>query len=345
MQLRLVRHDDPVPRRAHLLHRAFDAGILLLLGRKLGENVHKIELARDLEPRFLRQQRVKQRLRQLQLNRNRPRTCVHVRDGKCLHLLEIFQGLHRVLCLRDFSELPCRLPHRSIQGLLDLSIVRQRPHPAGQAEPDLRRRKLVHEVHQNPLDLLFIHRERIDRPRADAVFLREIPRQRLRFPAFRVLGVYEDHKRLSGREHIGNRAVLRGHIVARGNVCDASVRCHDDADAAVLLHDLLCPDLRRLLEWKFRLRPRSHDHPGRSFFLGSHRAGDQIADRVDEPDFQSRGTVRRNFHCLLGHKLWLRRHDRPAGAGLGQLVARAVALIGVLQIRKHQLLHKALDKG
>ena len=345
MQLRLVRHDDPVSRRAHLLHRAFDAGILLLLGRKLGENVHKIELARDLEPRLFRQQRVKQRLRQLQLDRNRSCARVDVRDGKCLHLLEIFQGLHRVLCLRDFSELPGCLPHRSIQGLLDLSIVRQRPHPAGQAEPELRRRKLVHEVHQNPLDLLFVHCKRIDRPRADAVFLREIPRQRLCFPAFRVLGVHENDKRLSGREHIGNRAVLRGCVVACGNVRDASVRRHNNSDAAVLLHDLLCPDLRRLLQGKLCLRPRGHDHPGRSLFLGSHRAGDQIADRVDEPDFESRCTVRRNFHCLLGHKLWLRRHDRPAGAGLGQLVARAVALIGILQIWKHQLLHKALDKG
>ena len=171
MQLRLVRHDNPVPCSAHLLHRAFDAGILLLLGRKLGENVHKIELAHDLEPRFLRQQRVKQRLRQLQLNGNRSRTSVDVRDGKCLHLLELLNRVHRVLCLRDFSELPGCLTHRSIQGLLDLPIVWQRPHPAGQAEPELRRRKLVHEVHQNPLDLLFVHCKRIDRPRADAVFL------------------------------------------------------------------------------------------------------------------------------------------------------------------------------
>ncbi len=116
---------------------------------------------------------IKQRLWNRQLCRNCARSQIHIRHGKRLYLRKLQKLLHRRLCLRNLRELSRLFAHRVIERGFDRAIVvRQRPHPAGR-----KKRSSVagnsYKVREDALNLLFVHCKRIDRPRADAVLLRQ----------------------------------------------------------------------------------------------------------------------------------------------------------------------------
>ena len=111
------------------------------------------------------------------------------------------------------------------------------------------------------------------------------------------------------------------------------------------LHDLARAQLGRLGHGQLLVRPRRGDHARHAVLRCADRAVDHVADRVDQANRKRRRAVRRDLDGLLGDEFRLGGHDRLARAALRQLVAGALALIKILDVRDDQLLHQALDKG
>ena len=235
--------------------------------------------------------------------------------------------------------------HCVIQGGLDRVIVRQRPHPARQEEPQLLDRERVHDRFEQPRNILRLHHRAVHRQRLHAVIGPDAGANRVRLSLFRVLRIDDDHERLARLLHIRNGAGFRLAVILARDIRDRSVRRDDNADGAVVLHDLFGAKLRRLCHGKLLGGPGRRDHAGLAVLRVADRAGDHVAHRVDQPHLQCRFSVRADAGGLVRDEFRLRRHDRPARAGLRQLVGGAFALIDVFDVRQHELLHEALDKG
>ena len=77
-------------------------------------------------------------------------------------------------------------------------------------------------------------------------------------------------------------------------------------------------------------------------------AAGRTADHITNTVHHSHGTaqliIQPHLHCRLRNKLWLRRHDRPAGPALRQLVSGSFKNVFILHCGQYHCLHKPLDK-
>ena len=90
--------------------------------------------------------------------------------------------------------------------------------------------------------------------------------------------------------------------------------------------------------------PRGGDHAGDAVFLRAYRAVYHISHRIDQPHPQPRLAVGRDLHGFFGDKFWLRGHNGPAGAALGQLIPGPLPPVGIFYIGDHKLFHQPFDQ-
>ena len=221
---------------------------------------------------------------------------------------------------------------------------RKRRDPSRQEKSQLRHRELIHQLCQDADDLLHAHAQAVDAHNADAEARLQRRAELLRALAVRLLGIDEHDKRLSGGLHVGDGALLGVDIILARDVGDGAVSRHDDADGAVILHDLLCAKLRGLRHGDLCFKPRRRHHARRAVLVRADGARDHIADRVDQPDRETALSVRADLDGLLGYEFRLRRHNGLAGAALRQLILGAFTPIDVFYVGQDELLHKPLDK-
>ncbi len=110
-----------------------------------------------------------------------------------------------------------------------------------------------------------------------------------------------------------------------------------------VLDDFARPQLGRLLERNFLLKPRRAHHARAVLVLVAFRPGHGIAHAVDE-SARGPGAVEGNGHRLIGNEPGLGRHDGAAGAALRQLVLGALPIVAVLDAGQNQQIHESFDK-
>ena len=113
----------------------------------------------------------------------------------------------------------------------------------------------------------------------------------------------------------------------------------------MLLHDLLSSQLCGLGHGNRLGAPGRRDHPGLTFFLGTHSTVDHIPHRIDHADPHFCGVVRGDLHSFLRHEFRLAGHNGLTGAALGQFIPGPFLPVGILNVGDHQLFHYAFDKG
>ena len=158
------------------------------------------------------------------------------------------------------------------------------------------------------------------------------------------LRIDENDEGLARLLHVGDGAGLGLAVVLARDIGDGPVCRDDDAEGAVVLHDLFGAELRRLRHGQLLRGPGRGDHAGLAVLGVADRAGDHVAHGVDQAHAQRRLAVGADARGLVRNEFRLRGHDGPAGAGLRQLVGGAFALIDVFDVRQHELLHEALDE-
>ena len=220
----------------------------------------------------------------------------------------------------------------------------ERPYPRREEHAYLPHRERIEQRAQQLAKLRLVQGLAVRRHGVHAIGLLQLAAQRLRLPAVRRGRIHNHEERLPRCLHIPDGPCLCLAVVCARDVRDGPVRRDDEAHRAVLLHDLARAELGRLLHRKLRIGPRRCDHARLAVFRRADGPVHKIAHGIDEPHGQARRSVRRDLHGFLRHEFRLRRHDRPAGAALRQLVARPLALIEILDIGDHQFLHDALDQ-
>ena len=103
-------------------------------------------------------------------------------------------------------------------------------------------------------------------------------------------------------------------------------------------------DLGRLGERHRLLPPWGGYHARRVVLHAAERAVHQIAHAVHQPHAAGAALGQADLRRLFGDKFRLRRHDRPPGAGLRQLVACPLPLIHIFHTGQHHGLHEPLDQ-
>ena len=115
----------------------------------------------------------------------------------------------------------------------------------------------------------------------------------------RVPGIYDDEKGFSRFFHIRNGLPFGIDIVLPGDVGDGPIRGHHQADAAVFLHNLFGPQLRRLGHGNLVVKPGSCDHSGVSLFFCPYGPLHHVSHGVNEPHPEIRHAVGGDFHRLF----------------------------------------------
>ena len=215
---------------------------------------------------------------------------------------------------------PDGLEHRALDG-----VVRgQGVHPVRQEELELLHRELkehrLDDLRHRPLAQV----QAAHRQAGHVVLLRQLGPEGLGPVGVRPGGVEEDEEGLAQLLELGDHPGLRLQVGLPGQVGDGAVGGDHDANGGVLGNDLPGADLRLQL---------------------AHRPGDQIAHAVDEPDGKGPAPLHGDLHRLLGDKLGLGGHHRPAGAALGQFVPGPLPAVFVGDVGQDHGLHKPLDKG
>ena len=214
-------------------------------------------------------------------------------------------------------------------------------HPIGKFDVHGEHRKFIEYALQDAGDLLAAHRLRIDGDHGRRIAFFQ---SRAQFPG--VLGlaaVEQDDEGLFDFLHLGDAARLCFLVVLPRDPGDGAVRRHDDADRRVIAHHLAGPLLRRRFKGHGRLAPRRLDEAGLAVLLKSRRSAHGETDAIHKAHARIR-LPEGNGDRLLGHKLGLRRHHRPARGRLRQFIDHALSF-RPLRPREHEFLHEPLDKG
>ena len=232
----------------------------------------------------------------------------------------------------------------AVESGFDRVLLREGLDPRGQEQIQLLQRKLIQQPAQNFLNLPVRQLQTIHRHAPHTVLLLDLGRERRRPRAARLRGVQHHDEGLADLLQLADDALLGLLIVRARDLRDAPVRRHDDADGRVVGDDLARADLRRLGHGDLVVEPRRHDHARREILKLPHRAGHHIAHAVDQPHGKRRAAVQTDLDGLFGDELRLGGHDGAARAALRQLILRAVAAVGIFDMRDDLRLHETLDK-
>ena len=202
----------------------------------------------------------------------------------------------------------------------------------------------VHAGRVQSADVLRRHVPAVQGEGLHAVFAAQLRAQGLRRGRAGALRIDENDEGLARLLHVGDGAGLGLAVVLARDIGDGPVCRDDDAEGAVVLHDLFGAELRRLRHGQLLRSPGRRAHARPAVLGVAARAGDHVAHGVAQAHAQRRLAVGADARGLVRNEFRLRGHDGPAGAGLRQLVGGALALVDIFDVRQHELLHEALDE-
>ena len=215
-------------------------------------------------------------------------------------------------------------------------ILFERNQPARDIDLYLLHRELKEQLREDALYLVFTQFHAADRQDRHLITRGKLFREFLCAFSVGIGGVEQKDKRLVYRLKLLNHTPLTILVVLARDLAEGAVGGDDKPDCGMIGYHLFCSDFRRLFKRDLLLRPRGFHHARRVLLALSQRGRHQIADAVDHSDAERRVVAEVDLNGLLGDKLRLCRHYRPARGRLRQLVNRAAVNALVADIRQDE---------
>ena len=310
----------------------------------VGEQGHQVPVPGDGDAAFFAEGPVKELPGQHQAQGGPADVRPHLRDACRFHDGDGGDPLRRVLRVPQAGHVGAGLLQGPVQLRLQGMLRLQGVQPVGQEDTHFRQGEFLERSPDDGSHVLCLQVQAGNEHAVHVVFLLQFRPQGLGLRTLRPGGIQHQDEGLAQGLQLPHGALLRGDVSLSGDLRDAAVGGHDDADGGVLRDHLPRAGLRRLRHGDLVVEPVGGHHPGRALLLRSGGPFHQISHAVDETDGEP-GPARGDLHRLLRHEFRFAGHDRPTGAALGQLVSGPLPAVHVLDAGEHQGLHEALDEG
>ena len=237
-----------------------------------------------------------------------------------------------------------RRPDLCYDLLLDRMHDRQHLHPAGHMVFHLCQRELQKHLLQYHRNILFFQLFTVDRKYRNLIFVKHLLRLFSDCITVRSCRIQKDHERFSQSLQFRNGSLFGFLVISCRDISKTSVAGHDDPNRGMVMDDFMRPKLccfrkRNLLPEPWRLH-----HALRIIFQMPGGTLYHISHAVDQADPDRNLSSHTDLHCLFGDKFRLGGHDRLSGCRLRKFIRRPFPLMGILDIGKHEQIHKPLDK-
>ena len=317
--------------------------IVIALGFGKGFHIaHQAEIVRDALPAFLAQHLVEKSFLGVNAKFRLAFAEFHgdiVGIDKLVVLSEEIFERQAVLHLHERGR---RLFELRQDGGYRLAAFGQGLYPLGKFDVDARHGELEEHFLHNFEDLLLGELLGVDGEHGNSVLI--LQRRAERFLRFGLTAVEENDERLADLFELGGGVFLRRDVSGTGNVRNAAVRRHEDADGGMFPDDLFRSQLRRFFKGHGLIAPRRLDKAGRAVLFETARALYGKAYAVHQTDGRLSALPNGDLRSLRRNEFRLRRHHRAPRRGLRQFVRhhRPRRIFGG---GNDKLFHEPFDKG